>query len=92
MMFERYLSTPFWLKADADMDGVRLPAIRERLGQLYEGKGSAAKAIENYRAFTSRCGRVPTRSCSHVWQMQSGGSRASRTRRNRGTDFLVILG
>ena len=51
MMFERYLSTPFWLKADADMDGVRLPAIRERLGQLYEGKGSAAKAIENYRAF-----------------------------------------
>ena len=33
------------------MDPVRLPAIRERLGQLYEGMGDTAKAIENYRAF-----------------------------------------
>ena len=51
MMFERYLSTPAWFKMDADLDPVRLPAIRERLGQLYEGMGNTAKAIANYRAF-----------------------------------------
>ena len=51
VMFETYLSTPSWSKASAEMDGIRLPAIRERLGQLYEGMGNAAKAVENYRAF-----------------------------------------
>ena len=51
VMMETYLSTPAWFKAFADMDGVRLPAIRERLGQLYEGMGNTAKAVENYRAF-----------------------------------------
>ena len=51
VMFETYLSTPGWFKAFAEMDGVRVPAIRERLGQLYEGMGNTAKAIENYRAF-----------------------------------------
>jgi eukaryotic-like serine/threonine-protein kinase len=51
LMFEKYLSTPAWFKANADMDGMRLPAIRERLGQLYEGMGNTVKAIENYRAF-----------------------------------------
>jgi tetratricopeptide (TPR) repeat protein len=51
MMFERYLSTPVWFKMDALLDPVRLPAIRERLGQLYEGMGDTAKAIANYRAF-----------------------------------------
>ena len=51
MMFERYLSTPVWNKADGELDGMRLPALRERLGQLYEGMGNVAKARENYRAF-----------------------------------------
>jgi tetratricopeptide (TPR) repeat protein len=51
LMFERYLSTPAWFKAREDKDPVRLPAIRERLGQLYEGMGNTAKAAENYRAF-----------------------------------------
>src|SRR6185295_5579042 len=51
MMFERYLSTPYWLKADLSLDPVRVPAIRERLGQLYEGLGKTEKAVENYRAF-----------------------------------------
>jgi eukaryotic-like serine/threonine-protein kinase len=51
MMFERYLSTPVWFKLNPEMDPVRLPAIRERLGQLYEGMGNTLKAIENYRAF-----------------------------------------
>jgi len=51
VMFERYLSTPYWLKTDADMDPVRLPAIHERLGQLYESMGNTEKAIQHYRAF-----------------------------------------
>jgi len=50
-MFERYLATPYWLKAAPDMDPVRLPLIRERLGQLYESMGNTNKAAENYRAF-----------------------------------------
>jgi eukaryotic-like serine/threonine-protein kinase len=54
MMFERYLSTPTWFKLDPDMDPMRLPAIHERLGQLYEGMGNTAKAIENYHAFIER--------------------------------------
>ncbi len=51
VMFERYLSTPYWLKTDAEMDPVRLPAIHERLGQLYESMGNTEKAAEHYRAF-----------------------------------------
>jgi len=51
MMFERYLSTPFAFKVDAQLDPMRVPAIRERLGQLYEQMGNTPKAIENYRAF-----------------------------------------
>jgi len=51
VMFERYLSTPYWLKIDADMDPVRLPAVHERLGQLYESMGNTDKAVQHYRAF-----------------------------------------
>ena len=51
VMFERYLSTPYWSKTDAEMDPVRLPAIHERLGQLYESMGNTEKAIEHFRAF-----------------------------------------
>jgi tetratricopeptide (TPR) repeat protein len=51
IMFERYLSTPYAFKVDVEMDPMRLPAIRERLGQLYEQMGNMPKAIENYRAF-----------------------------------------
>jgi len=51
MMFERYLATPFAFKADVELDPMRLPAIRERLGQLYEQMGDTAKAVANYHAF-----------------------------------------
>src|SRR5262249_30554065 len=52
VMFERYLSTPFWAKPlDFTLDPVRVPAIRERLGQLYESLGNTEKAIENDRIF-----------------------------------------
>ena len=49
--FERYLATPFWQRPAFDLDPIRLPAIRERLGQLYESMGNTNKALENYRAF-----------------------------------------
>jgi tRNA A-37 threonylcarbamoyl transferase component Bud32/tetratricopeptide (TPR) repeat protein len=49
--FERYLATPFWGRASFELDPVRVPAIRERLGQLYESMGNTDKAVENYRAF-----------------------------------------
>ena len=49
--FERYLATPYWLKSDLLMDPIRVPAIRERLGQIYEARGDAEKAAEHYRAF-----------------------------------------
>jgi tetratricopeptide (TPR) repeat protein len=51
MMFERYLSTPYWFRAVPELDPIRVPAIRERLGQLYESMGNTEKAAENYRAF-----------------------------------------
>ena len=51
LMFEQYLATPYWNKMSEDLDPVRVPAIRERLGQLYEAMGKTDKAIENYRAF-----------------------------------------
>jgi tetratricopeptide (TPR) repeat protein len=51
MYFEKYLATPYWLKSDANADPIRLPAIRERLGQLYQSMGNTEKAAEEYRAF-----------------------------------------
>jgi tetratricopeptide (TPR) repeat protein len=51
LYFEKYLATPYWLKSDPNADPIRLPAIRERLGQLYESMGNAEKAVEEYRAF-----------------------------------------
>jgi eukaryotic-like serine/threonine-protein kinase len=49
--FERYLTTPFAFKSSLDLDPLLMPAIRERLGQLYESMGNTDKAVENYRAF-----------------------------------------
>jgi tetratricopeptide (TPR) repeat protein len=51
LFFEQYLATPYWDKLRIDMDPMRMPAIRERLGQLYESMGKTDKAVENYRAF-----------------------------------------
>ena len=51
MYFEKYLATPYYLKAEPDADPIRLPAIRERLGQLYESMGNTERAAEEYRAF-----------------------------------------
>jgi tetratricopeptide (TPR) repeat protein len=51
VMFERYLSTPFFAKPELGLDPVRVPAIHERLGQLYESMGKTDRAAEQYRAF-----------------------------------------
>jgi tetratricopeptide (TPR) repeat protein len=51
LYFEKYLATPYWQKADVNADPIRLPAIRERLGQLYESLGNTQKAADEYRAF-----------------------------------------
>ena len=50
-MYERYLTTPYWLKARAALDPVRVPTIHERLGQLHEAAGRLDKAAEHYRTF-----------------------------------------
>jgi tetratricopeptide (TPR) repeat protein len=47
--YESYIDTPMWNRMG--MDALRLPAAHERLGQLYEAKGNAAKAVEHFRAF-----------------------------------------
>ena len=51
LMFERYLVTPFAGKSFLLMDPVRVPAIHERLGQIYEAKGDVERAAVHYRAF-----------------------------------------
>jgi tetratricopeptide (TPR) repeat protein len=50
-MYERYLAEPNYARFDAMRDGVALPYIRRRLGELYEAKGDVAKATVQYRAF-----------------------------------------
>ncbi|MFI5245275.1 MAG: hypothetical protein ACHQQR_08635, partial [Gemmatimonadales bacterium] len=51
VMYERYLTTPSWFKLSPELDPASRPGTHERLGQLYESLGNAAKAAENYRAF-----------------------------------------
>jgi tetratricopeptide (TPR) repeat protein len=51
LFFEQYLATPYWDKLSVGMDPIHVPAIRERLAQLYESMGKTDKAVENYRAF-----------------------------------------
>jgi tetratricopeptide (TPR) repeat protein len=49
--YEQYVSTPFAFRLAEFMDGPMLPTAHERLGQLYDAKGDAAKAAEHYRKF-----------------------------------------
>jgi Tfp pilus assembly protein PilF len=49
--YEKYLGTPEFWRIPEDLDPTSMPAIHERLGQLYEAKGNAAKAAGHYRAF-----------------------------------------
>jgi tetratricopeptide (TPR) repeat protein len=49
--YERYISTPSYLRLGESLDPITLAPTHERLGQLYEQKGNAEKAAEHYRAF-----------------------------------------
>ena len=52
VMYERYVTTPFAFRVGFELiDPVRLAAAYQRLGELYEQQGVAAKAIANYQAF-----------------------------------------
>ena len=47
--WERYLATPYPFRVVADAS--YLPALRKRLGELYEAKGDVQRAATNYVAF-----------------------------------------
>jgi tRNA A-37 threonylcarbamoyl transferase component Bud32/tetratricopeptide (TPR) repeat protein len=51
VQFESYLRTPYSGRFGETLDASVVPGTHERLGQLYEAKGDAAKAAEHYRAF-----------------------------------------
>ena len=51
VMFGSYLATPFFLQSELGFDPVRVPAIHERLGQIYEARGDDERAALHYRAF-----------------------------------------
>jgi tetratricopeptide (TPR) repeat protein len=51
VMYERYLTTPYFARFGAQLDGSALPFVHRRLGELYDARGNYAKAAEHYRAF-----------------------------------------
>ena len=48
-IYERYLNTPILERTG--VDGVFLPAVHKRLGELYEAKGQRDKALAHYHVF-----------------------------------------
>ena len=50
-VYERFISTP--LQDRTEVDGVFLPSVHKRLGELYEAKGERERALSHYRAFTA---------------------------------------
>jgi hypothetical protein len=48
---EAFIAAPHFAKLA--IDAAFLPPLRQRLGELYEAKGNAPKALENYEAFVS---------------------------------------
>jgi tetratricopeptide (TPR) repeat protein len=48
-VFERFLSTPYMDRTTAD--GIFLPAVHKRLGELYEARGQRELALRHHRAF-----------------------------------------
>jgi eukaryotic-like serine/threonine-protein kinase len=49
VIYERFLSTRYLDRLEAD--GMFLPAVHKRLGELYEAKGDRTRALAHYRAF-----------------------------------------
>ena len=50
-MLERYLTTPSWSRAAVGVDGLHLPAVYKRLGELYEEQGNRTKAASYFAKF-----------------------------------------
>jgi tetratricopeptide (TPR) repeat protein len=48
-VYERYLNTSILERTG--VDGVFLPAVHKRLGELYEAKGQRDRALAHYRVF-----------------------------------------
>jgi tetratricopeptide (TPR) repeat protein len=48
-VYERFVTTP--LLERSEVDGVALPSVHKRLGELYEAKGDRDKALLHYRTF-----------------------------------------
>ena len=51
VMFERFLSTPFWNRYQLRADPANLAGAYKRLGELYEAKGDKQQAASNYTKF-----------------------------------------
>jgi len=48
---ERYLTTPSWTRPTVGVDGLYLPAVYKRLGELYDEQGDKAKAASYFAKF-----------------------------------------
>jgi tetratricopeptide (TPR) repeat protein len=48
-VYERYIDTPILERST--VDGLFLPAVHKRLGELYEARGERDKAVQHYRTF-----------------------------------------
>lgn len=48
-VFERFVNVNILLRQE--VDGLYLPAVHKRLGELYEAKGEREKALQHYRIF-----------------------------------------
>jgi tetratricopeptide (TPR) repeat protein len=51
VMYEHFITTPFWNRMEADFDGTWLAQTHLRLARLYEGKGDNEKAVAHYQQF-----------------------------------------
>jgi hypothetical protein len=66
VMYERYLTTPYAFRVSFELlDPVRLAAVYQRLGELYEQQ--AQRRLSRTTRRSSTCGRTPTPNCSLVW-------------------------
>ncbi|HTK52217.1 MAG TPA: protein kinase [Gemmatimonadaceae bacterium] len=50
-MLERFVTAPSWSRAAVGVDGLYLPAVYKRLGELYDEKGDRAKAASYFAKF-----------------------------------------
>jgi tetratricopeptide (TPR) repeat protein len=49
--YERFVETPYWFRANIDVDPIFLAGAHKRLGELYEAKDNRTKAVSHYSKF-----------------------------------------